>query len=80
MQEIENYIKENKHLPEIQSAQDIEKNGLMLAEMNMSLLKKMAEMTLYMIEQNKKIKDLINENQNFKIIFERLSKIENKLK
>jgi UDP-N-acetylglucosamine pyrophosphorylase len=55
LQEVEDYIKENKHLPEIPSAKEIEKNGLMLAEMNMNLLKKMEEMTLYMIEQNKKI-------------------------
>jgi len=58
LQEVEDFIKENKHLPEIPSAQEIEKKGLMLAEMNMSLLKKMEEMTLYMIEQNKKIENL----------------------
>lgn len=58
LQEVENYIKENNHLPEISSAQEIEKNGLMLAEMNMNLLKKIEEMTLYIIEQNKQIIDL----------------------
>ena len=59
LEEVENYIKENKHLPEIPSAQELEKNGLMLAEMNMGLLKKMEEMTLYMIEikkENEKMK------------------------
>ncbi|HEX8016988.1 MAG TPA: hypothetical protein VF465_17275 [Flavobacterium sp.] len=40
LQEIEEYIKKNSHMPEIPSAKEIEKNGLMLAEMNMSLLKK----------------------------------------
>jgi len=53
LQEVDNYIKENSHLPEIPSAQEIEKNGLMLAEMNMSLLKKIEELTLYMIEMKK---------------------------
>ncbi|MFW0736592.1 tail fiber protein [Flavobacterium sp. T12S277] len=62
LEEVEAYIKQNKHLPEIPSASDVEKNGLMLAEMNLSLLKKIEEMTLYMIEQNKKI-----EKQNEKI-------------
>jgi hypothetical protein len=62
LREVEEYIKQNKHLPEIPSAGDVEKNGLMLAEMNMKLLKKIEEMTLYMIEQNKKI-----EKQNEKI-------------
>lgn len=58
LQQVEDYINKNNHLPEIPSAQEIEKNGLMLAEMNMALLKKMEEMTLYMIEQNKRIEKL----------------------
>ncbi|WP_052483559.1 tail fiber protein [Flavobacterium sp. MEB061] len=87
LQEVEDYIKQNSHLPEIPSATEIEKNGLMLAEMNLSLLKTIEEMTLYMIEQNKKIENQIlqieqikKENESFKIVFERLSKIEQKLK
>ncbi|OXB06434.1 tail fiber protein [Flavobacterium pectinovorum] len=87
LQEVEDYIKQNSHLPEIPSATEIEKNGLMLAEMNLSLLKKIEEMTLYMIEQNKKIEKQIlqieqikKENESFKTVFERLSKIEQKLK
>ena len=58
LQEVEKYIKENNHLPEIPSAQEMEKNGLMLAEMNLNLLKKIEEMTLYIIEQNKSIEIL----------------------
>jgi len=58
LEELDEYIKQNKHLPEIPSAQEIEKNGLMLAQMNIDLLKKMEEMTLYMIDVNKKINQL----------------------
>jgi hypothetical protein len=58
LQEVEEYINENNHLPEIPSAKELEKNGLMLAEMNMSLLKKVEELTLYIIEQNKRIEKL----------------------
>lgn len=58
LKEVEEYIKENKHLPEIPSAQEIEKNGLMLAEMNMTLLKKIEEMTLYMIEIKKENEEM----------------------
>ena len=58
LQEVEDYIKQNSHLPEIQSATEIEKNGLMLAEMNLNLLKKVEELTLYIIEQNKRIEKL----------------------
>ena len=78
--EVEEYIKENKHLPEIPSAKEIEKNGLMLAEMNMALLKKMEEMTLYMIEQNKKIEDLQKQNKKIEALENRLKEIENNSK
>nr|WP_315202937.1 tail fiber protein [uncultured Flavobacterium sp.] len=68
--EIESYIKKNSHLPEIPSAGEIEKNGLLLAEMNMNLLKKVEELTLYMIEQNKKIEiqNLLIKTQDEKIL------------
>jgi hypothetical protein len=56
--EVETYINENSHLPEIPSANEIEKNGLLLAEMSMSLLKKVEELTLYAIEQEKKTEKL----------------------
>jgi hypothetical protein len=61
LEEVESFIKENSHLPEIPSAKEIEKNGLMLAEMNMNLLKKIEELTLYAINQEKKTEKL-NEN------------------
>jgi hypothetical protein len=87
LQEVEEYINKNSHLPEIPSAKEIEKNGLMLAEMNMNLLKKVEELTLYVIEQEKKnakqsdeIVTLKKENESFKILSERLSKIESQLK
>jgi len=52
------YVKENKHLPEIPSATEVEKEGIDLAEMNAKLLKKVEELTLYLIEQNKRIEQL----------------------
>jgi hypothetical protein len=63
LQEVEAYIKKNNHLPEIPSAEEIEKKGLMLAEMNMALLKKMEEMTLYMIDFKKEIDTLKTKNK-----------------
>jgi hypothetical protein len=51
--EIETYIKENKHLPEVPSAKEMEKNGVQLGEMNMLLLKKVEELTLHLIELKK---------------------------
>ena len=64
---VDKFIKENKHLPEIASADEMKKDGINLSEMNIKLLQKIEEMTLYMIEQNKKIIDLEN----------RIKKVEN---
>ncbi len=50
---IKNYIDQNKHLPEVPSAKEMEKNGMQLGEMNMLLLKKIEELTLYVIELKK---------------------------
>ncbi|MCE2896092.1 MAG: hypothetical protein LW721_16800 [Flammeovirgaceae bacterium] len=66
--EIETYIKENKHLPEVPSAKEMEKNGVQLGEMNMLLLKKVEELTLHLIELKKQNEELKN----------RVEKIENK--
>ncbi|MEH6305240.1 hypothetical protein RYH73_06275 [Olivibacter sp. CPCC 100613] len=51
--EIEDYVKEHKHLPEIPSAKEIGEEGLDLAEMNLLLLKKVEELTLHLIEKEK---------------------------
>jgi len=66
LQEVENYIKENSHLPEIPSAKEFEKNGINVSEMNMALLKKVEELTLYMIEMQKDISVLKQENKELK--------------
>jgi hypothetical protein len=50
LDQIKTYIEENKHLPEVPSAKEMEKNGVQLGEMNMLLLKKIEELTLYVIE------------------------------
>jgi hypothetical protein len=76
LQEVEEYINKNSHLPEIPSAAALEKNGLMLAEMNMSLLKKVEELTIYAINQEKKINEQSKENI---MLSERLSRIESQL-
>lgn len=58
LDQIEDYISENKRLPEVPSAEEMGKNGLHLKEMNLLLLKKVEELTLHLITQNK-----INEQQ-----------------
>lgn len=56
--EIETFVKENHHLPNIPSAREIQENGLQLGEMNNLLLQKVEELTLYIIEQNKRVEAL----------------------
>lgn len=56
--EVEMFIKNNQHLPDIPSAAEVDKNGLDLGEMNKKLLQKVEELTLYIIEQQKTITDL----------------------
>lgn len=51
--DLKRYVDKNHHLPEIPSAKEIEKNGIQLGDMNMKLLKKVEELTLYLIEQQK---------------------------
>jgi hypothetical protein len=53
--EIEKYTKENNHLPNVPSAHQIKEEGLQLGEMSNTLLQKIEELTLYIIEQDKKI-------------------------
>lgn len=55
LSDLETYIKANKHLPEVPSAREMEANGLNLKEMNLLLLRKIEELTLHLIEQNKEI-------------------------
>ena len=55
LQEEEAFIRENKHLPEIPSAKEMEANGVNLAEMNKLLLQKIEELTLYAIELENKV-------------------------
>lgn len=53
LEETETYVKENHHLPEVPSAAEITKEGMSLNGMNEILLKKVEELTLYMIEMKK---------------------------
>ena len=58
LMEVEKHIKQNGHLKDIPSAKQVEENGIELGEMNKLLLQKVEELTLYLIEMDKEIKDL----------------------
>ena len=58
LDEVEAYIVQNKHLPEIPTEAEVQEKGINLGEMNAKLLQKIEELTLYVIDQNKEIKSL----------------------
>lgn len=67
LEEVEAHIKEKGHLPNIPSAKEMESNGVELGTMNMKLLEKIEELTLYVIqlkEENKELKQAVLKLQN----------------
>lgn len=56
LEEVESYIEENGHLPDVPDADEVEADGIPLGEMNATLLRKIEELTLYTIAQEKQIK------------------------
>jgi hypothetical protein len=63
LQEVEKYIQQNKHLPNIPSAEEMVKEGNDLGATDAKLLAKIEELTLYLIEQQKQITEMRNENE-----------------
>lgn len=65
LDEVEQYINEHKHLPNVPSAREVEENGIGIGEMNAILLQKIEELTLHAIKQQKMIEELQKEvNKN----------------
>ncbi|MBD1263215.1 hypothetical protein HZY62_21695 [Maribacter polysiphoniae] len=58
LKEVEKHINEKGHLINIPSAKEVEANGIELGEMNKLLLEKIEELTLYVLEQEKKLKNM----------------------
>ncbi len=58
LSEIEKFIQLNKHLPGIPSALEIQKNGLPVGETQKMMMEKIEELTLYIIQLNKRIEEL----------------------
>lgn len=82
LKEVETFIQTNKHLPNIPSAQEVVKEGIDMAKMDAKLLEKIEELTLYMIEQDKKnteqekmIKELSSMNEK---LIQQMKALQNK--
>jgi len=61
LKELEDFINKYSHLPEIPAASDLEKEGMNLKKMNLLYLKKIEELTLYILQQKKQIEELQKE-------------------
>lgn len=64
--EVESFVKANHHLPDIESASKIAKTGVPVGRTEEALTKKVEELTLYVIDQNKKIEQLEADIQELK--------------
>ena len=82
LREVANYVKENKHLPGVQSRDDIKQRGYWdLTENIRTNLEKVEELYLYTIEQQKRIEFLETENRAYhktlEALIKRLEALEN---
>ncbi|MDR7130064.1 hypothetical protein J2X69_002411 [Algoriphagus sp. 4150] len=69
LSDLEAFIRKNGHLPDVPTESEVMENGVNLAEMNVKLLEKVEELTLYAIQQDELLKKVL----------ERLSVVESKL-
>lgn len=76
LSDIEKFILEHKHLPEMPTAAEVEKNGIDIAGTQVLLLKKVEELTLHAIDQNKRLeaqqKEIQNQRDEIKKLNEKL--------
>lgn len=66
LEEVASFIKQNKHLPEMPSLKEVEENGISIGKMNALLLKKIEELTLYILELKAEISYLKRDNKYLK--------------
>ncbi len=66
LEEVEAFTKENRHLPNVPSADEMISSGLDVAQTSKMFMEKIEELTLYMIELNKELKNLKVENEALK--------------
>ena len=75
--ELADYIKENGHLPNIPSAETVNNDGISLGEMNAKLLEKIEELTLYIFQQEEKMKEQKKQFEyEIQLLNKRLEKLE----
>lgn len=66
LEEVEKFVSENKHLPNVPSALEVVESGIDVAKMDAKLLEKIEELTLYLIQLKKENDALKNEVEAIK--------------
>ena len=72
--EVERYIIQNNHLPNVPSAKEVADKGIDVGAMNTKLMEKVEELTLYLIEQNKRMEALERKNESLEKAIQQLKK------
>ena len=84
LNKLEEFVTRNKHLPEIASEKEMIANGLEMKEFQMKLLQKIEELTLYTIEQNKKLeiqnKKSEKQEKELKLMKQKIKRLESSRK
>jgi len=75
--EVESYIAANKHLPEIAPAAEMKEKGIDMGDMQIKLLQKVEELTLYVIQQQKEIEQQQKEIEKLKSLLKEKRVIKN---
>lgn len=71
LNEVESFVKKNKHLPGIPTATEIDEKGVDVGALSQQLLQKVEELTLYIIEQQKMIRDLQEKNDRLEAMIKK---------
>ncbi|WP_052444045.1 hypothetical protein [Flammeovirga sp. OC4] len=79
LQEVESHIKEKGHLKDIPSESEVKENGILLGEMDSKLLQKIEELTLYIIQQDKKIIEQAKKIEKLETFEKKLLKLQKRL-
>jgi len=74
LEETEKFIQQHKHLPDVPSAAEVTSKGLDVGESQTLLLRKIEELTLHLIEMNKKLNELASENKDLKQVLQQTKK------
>lgn len=77
LEKLSDYIKTNKHLPNIPTAAEAKNNGIDISKMQIKLLEKIEELTLYLLQQQK---DIAHQNKNIRILKKEINHLRGLLK